>query len=265
MAFLFGSAARGRQTEDSDLDIAVYFYPETGALEWEEEGEYPAADAIWADIDRITSSDTDLVVLNRAPATVAYAALEESRPIVVKDIALYWRFFLTVSSAAEDFREFARDYWEIKRRSGSLSEIDRDRLIRIVDFLRAELADAKTFSTLSQEAYLQDSCLRRNVERWVENLVNASIDIGKIILASGGERVPQTYREILGNLKGLAGFDTKVAEDLAAFSKLRNILAHEYLDIRWARISAFLREAVEHYESLARFTEQFLSAGSGKS
>lgn len=264
MAFLFGSAARARQTRDSDLDVAVYFYPQSGALEWEEDKEYSAADGIWRDVERIASCNTDLVVLNRAPATVAYAALAEGLPIVVKDIPLYWRFYLTVSSAAEDFRAFARDFWEIKRRSRSLSEVDTHRLIRVVDFLRAELADASSFGTLTQEAYLRDSHLRRNVERWAENLVNASIDIAKILLASGGDRVPQTYREILASLEALAGFDPKAAERLAAFSKLRNIQAHEYLDIRWDRISTFLREAAEPYEFLAAFTERFLTEGSGQ-
>ena len=97
MAFLFGSTARGAQTADSDLDIAIYFYPKTKALEWEEV-EFPSADEIWGDIDKITAANTDLVVLNRAPATVAYAVLEGNRPIIIKDISLYWRFFLTVRS-----------------------------------------------------------------------------------------------------------------------------------------------------------------------
>jgi predicted nucleotidyltransferase len=79
MAFLFGSTARGEQTEDSDLDIAVYFYPITEALEWEEETEFPSTDEVWGDLDSITYSNTDLVVLNRAPATLAYAVLDENR------------------------------------------------------------------------------------------------------------------------------------------------------------------------------------------
>jgi len=261
MAFLFGSAAREEQTVDSDLDIAVYFYPKTKALEWEEETEFPSTDEVWGDIDSITSSNTDLVVLNRAPATLAYAVLNESRSIIIKDTALYWRFFLTISSAAEDFRQFAREYWEIKHRSRSLSDVDRDRLLRIVDFLRNELADVETFTNLSREVYLRDSNIRRNVERWVENIVNASIDIGKVLLASSEARIPQTYREILSNLNGLSEFDPAVAEKLAGFSKLRNILAYEYMDIRWTRISAFVQEALPGYEYLATYTEKLLSAG----
>ena len=117
MAFLFGSVATNQFTDESDLDVAVYFFPRSSALEWEEELEFPDENAIWLDIDRIAAMETDLLVLNRAPATVAYAVLEQDRPLFIKDLSLYWRFFLTVSSAAEDFREFTREYWEIKKRA----------------------------------------------------------------------------------------------------------------------------------------------------
>jgi len=38
------------------------------------------------------------------------------------------------------------------------------------------------------------------VERWIENLVNASTDIAKILLASSKQVAPQTYRETLLHL-----------------------------------------------------------------
>jgi len=258
MAFLFGSAARSQQTADSDLDIAIYFYPPSASLEWEEQGEYPEEDRIWAEVERITSIDTDLLVLNRAPATVAYAVLEEDCPIVVKNISLYWGLLLAVSSAAEDFRQFTREFLEIKQRSRSLSDVDKDRLLRVVDFLSSEIADAGDFSSLTRESYLTDSGRRRNVERWIENIVNASIDIAKVLLASVQTRLPQTYREIFLNLGTLQDFDAETAENLSRFSRLRNILAHEYLDTRWARISAFIQEAVPYYHRLLAYVSQIL-------
>ncbi|MEM3112753.1 MAG: nucleotidyltransferase domain-containing protein, partial [Candidatus Anstonellales archaeon] len=44
-AFLFGSQARGTATKISDVDIAVYFYPEKRhPIEYEEEVFYPTED-----------------------------------------------------------------------------------------------------------------------------------------------------------------------------------------------------------------------------
>lgn len=104
--------------------------------------------------------------------------------------ALFLRLFLAVSAAAEYFREFVSDFWKIKERSASLSEIDRNRLIRIVDFLTAEAAEYDKFKALDQKIYESDAAARRNIERWAESIVNSSIDVAKIILASEKKRIP---------------------------------------------------------------------------
>lgn len=99
------------------------------------------------------------------------------------------------------------------------------------------------------------------MERWIENIVNASIDIAKILLAAAQARVPQTYREILLNLGTLQDFESQAAETLSRFSRFRNILAHEYLDTRWNQIAAFLRKALPHYQELFRYTSRILPPG----
>jgi len=259
LAFIFGSRAKGRATAESDFDIAVYFWPKTRELEWEGTADYANEDKIWLATEKIAGARVDLVVLNRAPATVAFAAIQEGEPLVVKDYALYLRFFLAISSAAEYFRDFTRDFWAIKQRSASLNEIDRERLIRTVDFLAAELADYPKFAGLTKKIYETDAAARRNLERWAENIVNASIDAAKIIMASEKKRIPQTYREILQELSLLKNFNPATAERLAQFAKLRNILAHEYLDIRFNQLKKFVAEAEPLYRELADFIKKFLA------
>ncbi|HDY67545.1 MAG TPA: nucleotidyltransferase domain-containing protein, partial [Candidatus Scalindua sp.] len=71
-AFLFGSQARGKATKLSDVDIAVYFYPEKRhPIEYEEEVFYEGEDKIWADLERILKREVELLVLNRVSATVS--------------------------------------------------------------------------------------------------------------------------------------------------------------------------------------------------
>lgn len=258
MAFLFGSIVKGTATSESDADLAVYFWPEGDQLEWEEDKFYKNEDEIWSGAEKIIGLRTDLLILNRAPSSVASSAIQEGMPLVIKDRALYLRFLLTISSAAEEFRDFVRDFWEIKERSRSLSKIDEERLLRAIDFLKNELEDFPEFQDLDQKTYERDSAKRRNVERWVENIVNASIDIAKILLASNKKRIPLTYREILGNLGYLKGFDSKTAAGLSDFAKLRNLLAHEYLDIRYKNIQRFIKTAEPLYKKLAKFTKQVI-------
>ncbi len=116
MAFLFGSYAKGRQISESDLDVAVYFRPESGELEWETNLDY-GEDSLWLDLDRVAGQNTDLVVLNRAPAGLASEILRTGIPLVIKDRNLYLRLLNLVSQAAEDFRTVTEDWWAIKERS----------------------------------------------------------------------------------------------------------------------------------------------------
>lgn len=259
MAFVFGSQVKNTQTVESDVDIAVYFQPENKALEWEETKTYLDEDKIWGDVEKIVGTKTDFVVLNRAPATLVFAVMQEGILLAVKDRAFFLRFYLMVSAAAEYFREFVSDFWKIKERSASLNEIDRDRLIKIIDFLAEEISEYEKFVSLGQKTYELESGVRRNVERWAENIVNSSIDIAKIILASEKKRIPQTYREILEELSLIEGFDENQARQLARFAKLQNILAHEYLDIRFNQLKQFIEESESNYQYLIEFTKKLLS------
>jgi predicted nucleotidyltransferase/uncharacterized protein YutE (UPF0331/DUF86 family) len=260
-AVLFGSRAKGLAGEDSDVDIAVYFRTSGRELDLESEDEpFPGEDALWSDLERILGTPVDLLVLNRAAASVAAAALIEGAVVHCEDELLYGRYLNAATVLAEDERRFAESYLEVKARSRSLSEIDRDRLARIVDFIGTELADSESVASISRAKYLGDSAFRRNVERWVENLVNASIDAAKILIAANRQAVPQTYRETLLRLSSIPEFAPGDPEELAAFSKLRNLLAHEYLDLRYPSIENFVLRGPPLFRRLAdtvsRITER---------
>ena len=257
MAFLFGSQAKETQTDESDVDVAVYF--RSGVqLEIETATEYAGERAVWRRLEEIAGREVDLVVLNRAPTAVAASVFFDGLPLVVNDQALYWRYFLTVTNEAEEFNQFAHEFDEIKARSRSLSPTDRTRILRSLDFLEEELADIGEFQGATKQQYVRDRSFRRNVERWVENLVNATIDIAKTILASERSRMPRTYRETVEKLGAEEAFDPAVCEELAEFTRLRNMLAHEYLDLRFSRIREFIDQAPVLYESFLKSARDFV-------
>ncbi|MEW6739268.1 MAG: nucleotidyltransferase domain-containing protein [Nitrospirota bacterium] len=112
-AFLFGSYAKGTATKLSDVDIAVYFYPEKRhPVEYEEEVFYNGEDEIWADMERILKKEVDLLVLNRVSSSVAASAIR-GVPLVISDWGLYLDFMEVVISEADDFMDFIiSDYKE---------------------------------------------------------------------------------------------------------------------------------------------------------
>jgi len=115
-AFLFGSWAKDQEGIESDMDIAVYFKPETNILEFQStDSYYEAENQLWTEMERIAGIEVDLLVLNRAPATVADNALR-GIPIAIKDRNLYINFLLRATSEAIDFREWVVEYWRLKEK-----------------------------------------------------------------------------------------------------------------------------------------------------
>jgi predicted nucleotidyltransferase len=112
-AFLYGSQAHGYATKLSDVDIAVYFYPQQRhPIEYESENDYEVEDEIWGDLERILKKEVELLVLNRAAATVAASAIR-GIPLVINDWGLYLDFMLVITDVAIDFTELViNDYKE---------------------------------------------------------------------------------------------------------------------------------------------------------
>jgi uncharacterized protein YutE (UPF0331/DUF86 family)/predicted nucleotidyltransferase len=257
-AFLFGSRAKKLSGKISDWDIAIYFKPEGSPVEWEEERIYPEEERIWDNlIDLLKTDDIDLVILNRVPANIAAGAISQGIPIIIKDRGILTDFMLVVKRQAEDYREFVNRYYEISQRASSLSPEDKERLKKTVNFLEEELTLHNYFSSFSFKDY-NDIHKRHEVERWVENMVNASIDIGEIILAGEKKKIPDYYRDIFIQLELLDEFKNIKLEKFAQWVRLRNVLAHEYLDIKWKRIESFIKESEGNFREFIKRVKRFL-------
>ncbi|MFH1386894.1 MAG: HepT-like ribonuclease domain-containing protein [bacterium] len=129
------------------------------------------------------------------------------------------------------------------------SESEKGSVFSRLSFLESEIKDLDEYRNISWETYRQEKTARKTVERTIENIVNALIDISKIILSdkSAGD-IPQTYGAVILKLAELKIIDFPLAEKLAEYVKLRNFLSHQYLDLRWDKIKGFLSGAPEHFQ-----------------
>lgn len=256
-AFLFGSYARDLTHRESDIDIAVYLRPNDNNIEYEEEKQYPGEDELWSEIEKIIEIKTDMVVLNRASSTLADSIIKNGKLLMMKDSKSFARFSNTINEAAEYYRDYMDDFIKIKEGSNSLSITDKERLIKVTEFLEQEIKEFTSFREVDQIKYHNDKATKRNMEKWVENIVNSSIDVAKIILASEKKLIPNTYKTILENLIEVDNFDLENAKALGKFAKIRNILAHEYLDLRFNKIREFLADSEQCYNYLVKFSKDF--------
>jgi uncharacterized protein YutE (UPF0331/DUF86 family) len=132
------------------------------------------------------------------------------------------------------------------------------RLIKHLGFLKNELEDYPIFQTLTWKEYNLDRGKRRNIERWIENIVNSSVDLAKIILTLENIPIPDTYGETVRSLSLLPYFDKEATEKMAQWVRLRNIISHEYLDIRWASIERFTSQSAAVYFDFADKMDAYL-------
>jgi uncharacterized protein YutE (UPF0331/DUF86 family) len=135
---------------------------------------------------------------------------------------------------------------------------DRERVIKLLDYLESEVDDYPVFSNLSWETYHKDKEKRRNVERWIENIVMSSIDIAKVLLASENRPIPDSYKEILYHIGLVGDFGEEFGKKLSKWAGLRNIVVHEYLDIRWRNIKGFISESEPVYKQLIKGIKKIL-------
>ena len=263
MAFLFGSRAGGSTRAISDWDIAVYFTPEKEYIEWEERGrEYQQEDRVWSDCMEILQTDNvDLLVLNRAPSSICATAIQGT-PLIIKDYGLWLKFMLIITREAEDYREFVNEYYAISQRSASISPQDEENLKRTLSFFEEQMTLYAYFADLSEKEYTNNIHQRNDVERWIENIVNASIDMSKIILASEKKTIPDTYKNVIKHAAWALKLEEDFAERFERWVKLRNVLAHEYLDLKWKRISGFIQNSEGCFKSFKKAAQRYLEEDS---
>jgi len=147
---------------------------------------------------------------------------------------------------------------DVYARFAQFNPIAKDRLIKLVSFLEKELEDFEEYEKLDFKTYEADRKKRRSIERWVENIANVSIDIAKILLASKKQQLPDTYVDTVNLLAVLDNFDEEKSKKMASFVKLRNLMTHEYLDLRFNQIQEFVKEAKNLYGFLVEYTDNFL-------
>lgn len=246
LAFLFGSFAKGKEMAESDVDVAVYLK------------EKDREDEIWFEVSRIIEGkEVQLVCMNEAPATLITDIFQTGIPLVIKDKKLYWKLYLQKSSEAEDFSHFIRDFWQIYKRAKSLTEQDKDKLLQRWHFLDLRVKEIEEFKKLTFKEYQDEIVKRRNVERWAEITLNAIIDIAKIILSIEKKEMPRDYEKALLYFGFLIGLTEEESKRFSKFANLRNILAHEYLDILYEKIQNFIKEFPKFYKKIYNFLEKY--------
>lgn len=140
-----------------------------------------------------------------------------------------------------------------------LKDSDKINVIKRIEFIQIELEDLKEHKELSFQEYNANRIVRRNVERMIENIANALIDISKILIANENVEIPDSYREIILKLGEIKVIDIELAKSIVEIARLRNVLAHQYLDIKWNYIRNFLTKKIDDVYEFLRAIELYIN------
>ena len=133
---------------------------------------------------------------------------------------------------------------------------DKIKLIPIIDYLEKELLFITKYKNeIDWNVYESVREKILEVERWIECIINATLDISKMILTLRKEDIPETSREILFKIAALI-YEEDTAEAFSKLAKIRNTLAHRYLDIRWHDIKSFLQTAQDIYPPFLKYVKK---------
>ena len=122
-------------------------------------------------------------------------------------------------------------------------EAIRGHLARMTQYL----AELEVCRDVSLDRYLTDNMLRHGIERLMELIVEAAIDVNASLLVMAGMQPPRTYRASFADL-GLAQIlDLEFARQLGAFADLRNSLAHQYDSLTDEEIHAEIGPVLDEF------------------
>jgi len=136
---------------------------------------------------------------------------------------------------------------------------------RIVDSLQFISQETKEFdeeySTKTWEEYQKDRKLQKLMDRTVENILTALIEVSGTVLAQ--EAIPvENYAQVLRACPKFFGFSEEEQEKLSKLAIQRNRLAHRYLNFRWEAIAMFTELKPLVSELLRKILERERSKGS---
>lgn len=125
-------------------------------------------------------------------------------------------------------------------------------------FIAQNLQKLKRFETMSLVQYLDDSDSQIISERLLEVIIQTSIDINKHLLTQGYQINSSTYKESFHQLGDYEIIPRQLAEELSNAASLRNVLAHEYLNIDYSKLFTSIQKVLVLYPLYVKQITQYL-------
>ncbi len=115
----------------------------------------------------------------------------------------------------------------------------KGRISDSIQFITSELKEfEEEYAKRSWQEYQNDRKLEKLIDRTVENILTALIEVCGTVLTEEGLSA-DNYGEVLKKCSQMFGFGEDEQERFAKLAVQRNRLAHRYLNFKWNAIKMF--------------------------
>jgi len=115
----------------------------------------------------------------------------------------------------------------------------KGRISETIQFILREMNEfEKDYSSKDIAEYQNDTKLQKLMDRTVENILTALIELGGTVLVEENISA-ESYIDVLKKSTKLFGLSENEQETLSKLATARNRLAHRYLNFRWQAIRMF--------------------------
>ena len=139
-----------------------------------------------------------------------------------------------------------------------MSPLNREVLRRKLERIVLNLRLMEPFQRMPIEDYLADVYRRKALERLLQEIVEAAVDINSHVLVESGRPAPDDLYTSFLNMADLGVFDRDFAERIAPSSGLRNRLVHGYDAIDDSLVLQAVKIALEQYSTYVAKVESYL-------
>ncbi len=130
--------------------------------------------------------------------------------------------------------------------------VDRNVFALRLGKLEETLRHLRRLQEVPLHEFMTDPGLQAQAERWSQVAVECSLDIANHLIADRGLGAPSTNREVFGLLQADGLLDQELAEQMAGWAGLRNLIVHMYLDVDYQRLYEILQEDLDQLERFAK-------------
>jgi|GEM_PF-378448 len=118
----------------------------------------------------------------------------------------------------------------------------KGRIIETLNFILEEIKEFEAdYEDSTWEEYQNDKKLQKLIDRTVENILTAFIELCGTVITQEG--IPaENYADAVKKCSKLLHFDKEEQDALSKLAIQRNRLAHRYMDFRWQAIKTFIEQ-----------------------